>query len=558
MFFLALSVPVDSSFFTTESVITESSLQHISCSSCNNRRGMNSPSQISSPLKWTETFIKSYKNDFTNKVAISIEGRTVENGASYQFQPKPLSVDSLVAKPMDRIPAVSQLSDVRSTDWTFRSLQSLVQRYSDKKLLETQNMTRYEFAIVLDEFLTSIQQQRKTQKITREDLAIIKRLQSEFDAELGILTQQTNSLESRLADLESRQFSTTTTLTGEAIFAISDDFGDGTNDNLVFQYRTQLGLRTSFTGEDLLRMSLRSGNAGQFSYIDNLTNEGRLGFDGDTENQLGLSRISYEFPIGDRINVFIAPVGDDVNASNPFFRDRGTGSISRFGRQNPIYRLVESGGIGFEYEFSDDLELSLGYYNNEAEDSEAGDGLFNGNYSASAKLEFEPDEKFLLALLYVHSYNDTNLATGTGSIRSQLDLDRPIVGNSYSLETSWQLHPNFAIGGWVGFTDATILNLGEADVWNYALTLAFPGVGGEGNLLGVIIGQEPKLTSTSGFLIDGKTSDPDSSLHLEAFYRYQIRDNISITPGLIWITAPDHNNDNGDLVVLTVRTTFDF
>jgi hypothetical protein len=53
-----------------------------------------------------------------------------------------------------------------------------------------------------------------------------------------------------------------------ATVAISDDFGDGTNDNdnLVFQYRTQLGLRTSFTGEDLLRMSIRSGNAGQFSY----------------------------------------------------------------------------------------------------------------------------------------------------------------------------------------------------------------------------------------------------------------------------------------------------
>jgi hypothetical protein len=78
----------------------------------------------------------------------------------------------------------------------------------------------------------------------------------------------------------------------------------------------------------------------------------------------------------------------------------------------------------------------LGYYNNEAEDSEAGDGLFNGDYNASAKLEFEPSDRFLLALLYIHSYNDSNLETGTGSIRSQLDLDRPILGNSYSLETS--------------------------------------------------------------------------------------------------------------------------
>ncbi|NJK49273.1 carbohydrate porin [Candidatus Gracilibacteria bacterium] len=419
-------------------------------------------------------------------------------------------------------------------------------------------MTRYEFATALNAFLTAIQQQLNNQKIAPEDLVIIKRLQSEFDAELGILKQQINSIETRITDLETEQFSATTQLTGEAIFALSDDFGEKTNDNLVFQYRTQLGLRTSFTGEDSLRMTLRSGNAEQFSYVENLTSEGRLGFDGDSDDRLGLSRVSYEFPIGDRISVFIAPIGDDVNASNPFFRDRGTGSISRFGRQNPIYRLIESGGIGLEYEFNDRLSLGLGYYNQEAEDSKSGDGLFNGDYSASAKLEFEPNEQFLLALLYVHAYNDTNLATGTGSLRSQLDLNRPVIGNSYSLETSWQLHPNFAIGGWVGFTDAIVLNLGEADVWNYALTLAFPDVGGEGNLLGVIVGQEPKLTNTSGFLIDGKKSDPDTSLHLEAFYRYQIRDNISITPGLIWITAPDHNNDNGDFVVLTIRTTFDF
>jgi hypothetical protein len=164
----------------------------------------------------------------------------------------------------------------------------------------------------------------------------------------------------------------------------------------------------------------------------------------------------------------------------------------------------------------------------------------------------------VLALLYVHSYNDSNLATGTGSLKSQIDLNRPVVGNSYSLEASLQLTPKFIVGGWVGFTDATIINLGEADVWNYALTLAIPDVGKEGNLFGVIVGQEPKLTGTSGFLIDGARRDPNTSLHVETFYRHQLSNQLSITPGLIWITAPDHNNDNDDLVVLTLRTTFEF
>jgi hypothetical protein len=469
-------------------------------------------------------------------------------------QPRSLPVDSWITQPMNRIPSVSQLSDVQPKDWVFQALQSLIQRYCKQRFQRNQRMTRYEFAVALNEFLKQIDDQ----KIAREDLVIIKRLQSEFDAELGILNQRANTLETRIADLESHQFSPTTTLSGEVIVAFSDDFGNEANDNLALQHRTQLSLRTSFTGKDRLRMTLRSGNFQQFSYVENLTNEGRLGFDTNTDNQFELSKVAYEFPIGDRLNVFIAPIGDDVDASNPFFSDRGTGSISRFGRQNPIYRLIESGGVGLEYEFNDELSLGLGYYNQEAEESKAGSGFFNGDYSVSAKLEFQPTEEFLLGLLYVHAYNDTSLATGTGSLRSQLDLNRPVVGNAYSLETSWQLHPNLVVGGWLGFTDATVIDLGEADIWNYALTIAFPDLGKTGNLLGVIVGQEPKLTSTSGFLIDGKRNDPDTSWHVEVFYRHQIEDNLSITPGLIWITAPDHNNNNGDLIVFTVRTTFEF
>ncbi|MEO1509143.1 MAG: carbohydrate porin, partial [Cyanobacteria bacterium J06633_23] len=33
---------------------------------------------------------------------------------------------------------------------------------------------------------------------------------------------------------------------------------------------------------------------------------------------------------------------------------------------------------------------------------------------------------------------------------------------------------------------------------------------------------------------------------------------LSITPGFIWLTAPDHNNNNDDIVLFTVRTAFEF
>jgi len=35
---------------------------------------------------------------------------------------------------------------------------------------------------------------------------------------------------------------------------------------------------------------------------------------------------------------------------------------------------------------------------------------------------------------------------------------------------------------------------GDADVWNWAVTLAFSNLGKEGNLGGILIGMEPKVT----------------------------------------------------------------
>lgn len=52
--------------------------------------------------------------------------------------------------------------------------------------------------------------------------------------------------------------------------------------------------------------------------------------------------------------------------------------------------------------------------------------------------------------------------------------------------------------------------------------------------------------------------DQDTSLHLEAFYHFQITDNLAITPGLFVITNPEHNQNNDSIYVGTVRTTFTF
>lgn len=173
-----------------------------------------------------------------------------------------------------------------------------------------------------------------------------------------------------------------------------------------------------------------------------------------------------------------------------------------------------------------------------------------------------------LAATYVHGYNQSD--TGTGSNLANLrSLSEnlfgeavPTVSDAYGIELSWSLSDRVIIGGWGALSKVTSLSSldgqidrGTQDIWNWAATLALTDLGKEGNLGGIIVGIEPYVSNSD---IESLGEDEDTSFHLEAFYQYRINKNIAVTPGVVWITAPNSNNDNDDLVIGTIRTTFSF
>ena len=64
----------------------------------------------------------------------------------------------------------------------------------------------------------------------------------------------------------------------------------------------------------------------------------------------------------------------------------------------------------------------------------------------------------------------------------------------------------------------------------------------------------PKVTNNDIL----EREDKDTSLHFELSYNYPVNDNISITPGVVMITNPEHNADNDNIWVGLVKTTFKF
>src|ERR687886_205486 len=140
------------------------------------------------------------------------------------------------AASQDQVTNVSQLSDVRPTDWAYEALRSLVERYGciagypDGTYRGNRAMSRYEFAAGLNACLQQVERliaSNTSDFVRKEDLATLQRLIDEFRTELTTLGTRVDKLEGRTAFLEGHQFSTTTKLNGEVIFALTDLFGDG-------------------------------------------------------------------------------------------------------------------------------------------------------------------------------------------------------------------------------------------------------------------------------------------------------------------------------------------
>jgi hypothetical protein len=504
-----------------------------------------------------------------------------------------------LSTPHSALPQVSQLDDVLPSDWAFAALQALVERYGcvagypSGTFQGNRAISRYEFAASVNACLEQVNKliANNTADITEEDLTQLQRLQSEFQIELENINKRIAVVEEQTDKLE-KQFSTTTKLVGQAVFSIQgSNSGDvyfskkgsdlelknKAETNLTFASSAQLSLATSFTGKDLLLTGLSAGNleslAGSVS-----SNMGRLGFESNSNQNLVVNDLSYRFPVSDNLGIIVGAAG--VNPINTFrginpLEGSSDGAISLFAQRNPILAVGNTTtGLGFDWQISDRLSLQGIYstnFANFAGDSKIG-GLFGGKYTTGGQLSLAPTNNIDIGIHYLYSHSPDDLL-GTGIGDAQLvsifapDTD---AFNTHAVGTTvtWRVNPNMQLGGWGGFTFSNPENLsGSVETSNWAVFAAFPNLFRQGNLGGILIGQPPKITSSTlpeGYnfpnFAEGGTSGgrSDSSLHLELFYRAQLSDNFAVTPGMFVVFNPNHNAASDPLIIAALRGTFRF
>lgn len=487
---------------------------------------------------------------------------------------------SIPTKSLAQVTNVSQLRDISPTNWAYEALRSLSDRYGcivgfpNRTYKRNQALTRYEFAAGLNACLNQIEGLiTQNETVLSEDLEIIQRLSQDFVAELATIDSRISDLANRIAYLEDNQFSTTTKLSGQAVFALNAGGYTGEriidpNGNLITDdrpqatllYRTNLDLDTSFNGTDNLKIRLDSGSNGSNDNTGGLL-EPNFGSILDISNspprddELGIGRAYYSFQPIEKLEVALGPIMVatdfiDFNSQTlPSFINLSTESLGRNYILFPI--SGPTAGVYTAWTFGDNkLTIRAAYNAADANnpsnntrglvpgltsftsllypDGEGESGLFGDFYQGLVELEYFPLETLALRLQY-----------SGGEV-----FDHRF--NVFGVNVEWQFLSKLAVFGRYGYGSYDKTAFGDIDP-NYWMTgIAVIDLFKEGTRLGVAAGQ-PFIANEIG---------DDTQTNFEAFYNFPVNDNIAIAPILQVINNASNQNSNDTIITGTIRTVF--
>jgi hypothetical protein len=497
------------------------------------------------------------------------------------------------------VTSVSQLSDVKPTDWAFTALQSLVERYGciagypDRTFRGKQATSRYEFAAGLNACLDKINEiisAGLADKVSKEDLATLQKLQEEFAAELATLRGRVDALDAKVEKLEAQQFSTTTKLSGLAFFNVTggsgsnvrrNGFPNGNAPNTTMSGLVWLTLNTSFTGKDSLITQLAVGN-GDSAYSNAYGSQGFFNTTATTftnqsaaaPNVFVLRELSYTFPVFEKASLVVGPRINFYKYfdGNRFIYPWNTTFASI---NNSLLSDAKRGaGAVFMTPLGDMFDFKVGYLaeSNEffgANSSAANPnrGLFGGTNNLTAELGFKPSDAFKLRLIYSRGNIAGNGGTtigGTPSFQGTATVATGInnaQSDVFAANFDWLVTKGFGLFGRYGY-GTTNINLtagGSTSVNQYTFQVgaAFPDLFKEG-ALGLISFAVPyKFGDSSNVITSGRGND-GTQLDLEVSYVYPVTKNISLVPSAYFIFSPNNFSTNPTVFIGNLQAVFSF
>ena len=363
---------------------------------------------------------------------------------------------------------------------------------------------------------------------------------SEFDAakELAVTNSRVDGLEARFNNLEAGSFSETTTASFSVDFLVGSEEGKGISatgetdgdEAVEFDYSFQIDLNTSFTGEDSLDISIDAGNAASDATGDATSPNAE--FDPNaTSDALTVDGISYTFPLGDELTVF---VGTDSDGSALFTTACVYGTPSNTLDDCGVPNAgITGGGVaaGASYDVGNGFSAAFGIQATESgilTDETMDDAYaFNAAYIA---------DNYGVSITYANVEDGT--ATGNND-------DTYTALNGY---IAFEGYPTLSAGIEYGNDDGSTDDFDDQTT-AYFIGATYPVGAGE---LGVGYGTHN--------LNNGMNENTDDEIMLEAYYSYPVNDSMTITP-LIYTKEQNATTAKptlDDLTGVMVKTSFSF
>ena len=434
-----------------------------------------------------------------------------------------------------QVTSITQFSDVQPTDWAYQALTNLVDRYGcvagypNGTYKGGQAMTRFEAAALLNACLDRVTE-------TTDEL---QRLLNEFRSELTVLKGRVDGLDNRVGNLEATQFSTTTKLKGEANFILGGVPSLKTNKgadvgNTAFNYDLRLNFDTSFTGKDLLRTRLRSGNFGSdpFGSSSSLF---KLDKAESLADQVTIDRLYYQFPVSKSVTLTAGPLVRNTEMTwVPTAYKSEILDFFQLAGAPGVYNKATGAGFGAQWKQptkkgQGGFIAGLNYVAQDGDSTETGVFNSDGALNFLAQVGYRaPQWGAAVGYRYgtegsrVRTFN--SLGGGSGALVAGQE------SNSIALSAYWQpsesgFVPSISAGyGYNGVSgDGSATGATDSDSWYVGLQ--WSDVFAKGNSAGIAVGQPGNSENIS----------EDASM-LEVFYKFQVTDNISITPALFYVS----------------------
>jgi hypothetical protein len=483
----------------------------------------------------------------------------------------------------EQVTSITQFTDVRPGDWAFQALTNLIERYGcvagypNGSFKGGQALTRYEAAALLNACLDRVTE------VTDE----LKKLIKEFEIELAGLRGRVDGLEAKVGELEATQFSTTTKLSGLATFVVGANAFSGSAINTgantfnrapneftgrprtpvplpnatTFNYDLQLTFDTSFTGKDLLRSKLRAGNFGSsvfggephslaLAQLETAFEED-CGTGADCGDVVAIDKLYYQWSIGSGFTATLgARVGqEDMLALWPSVYPSDTIlNVMTVNGAPAAYSKNLGAGAGLWWQ-GNGFSISTNYIaangdsgNPSVSAEDGGGGLGNRNSGATGSVQLGyQQEQWGLAAIWTYVQSETQFVPGTTPFtHSAIDHNSDAATSAWGLSAFWQplrsgWLPSLSLGWGINSTTYSTSqprgSLSTSQSW--MVGLQWTDVFLKGNDFGLAVAQPVFATALTG----GVTPN-DGNYVWEWWYKFQVTDNISITPALIYLSRP--------------------